>query len=83
MLYMTEKELNDRKNKIANLTEEQKERRNKLFTEWMEKVRQIQDITWERTGKIFDGGIGSNIEYRKLEEYYLTKIHEIENEKNE
>lgn len=78
---MTEKELNDRKNKIANLTEEQKERRNKLFTEWMEKVRQIQDIHSERTGKIFDGGIGSNAEYRKLEEYYLTQIHEIENEK--
>ena len=83
MLYMTEKELNDRKNKIANLTEEQKERRNKLFAEWMGKVRQIQDMPSERTGKIFDGGIGSNSEYRKLEEYYLTKIHEIENEKRE
>lgn len=80
-MYMTEKELNDRKNKIANLTDEQKERRNKLFAEWMEKVKQIHDVPSARSGKVFDGGIGSNTEYRKLEEIYLTKIHEIEDEK--
>lgn len=74
---MTDKELNDRKNKIANLTAEQKERRNKLYAEWMEKVRQINDST-SAEGYAFDGGMGSNKEYRRLEKIYLAKIRAIE-----
>ncbi len=78
---MTEKELEDRKRKIANLTEDQKKRRDALFAEWLEKVKQIpDDASASEKGNVLDGGIGSGKEYRRLEEIYLPQIRAIEDE---
>lgn len=78
---MTEKELEDRKRKIAGLTDDQKKRRDALYAEWIEKVKQIPDNSPEpKKAYVLDGGIGSGKEYRRLEEIYLTQIRAIEDE---
>lgn len=78
---MTEKELEDRKRKIASLTEDQKKRRDALYAEWIEKVKQIPDNSPEqKKAYVLDGGIGSGKEYRRLEDIYLPRIRAIEDE---